>query len=315
MVRLNIKLKLTLLFLVFGIVPLMIVIPITFGKLNDMQQATLDNMGSTASQIGELIDRNLFERYGDVQAFGTNAAAKDTSNWYKAGSGNPLIASMDAYMTNYGLYKVMMVVDMEGKVAAINSTDNKGKKLPVSEIYSKSFKNEEWFQKAKNKTFLKSDVLDGTVVEQPRYEPTVLEIYKSEDGFTITFAAPIYDYSGRMIGVWANFADFSLVEDIVKDVHKEKTTSGLKDIAFAIGDEKGTILVNYDPAARAELASRDPGSIGIKSLSDLEIPAANDAINSTSGTNIEKDIGSGEKDAVAWIRQMVHLVIRALTGL
>ncbi len=96
MLRFNIRTKLTLLLLVFGLLPVLAVMPIIFNKLNEMQQTTLDDMYATANQVGELIDRNLFERYGDVQAFGTNAASKDMLNWYAQGVENPLVASMNA---------------------------------------------------------------------------------------------------------------------------------------------------------------------------------------------------------------------------
>lgn len=302
MLRLNIKLKLTVLFLVFGMLPLMVVMPIVFQKLNDMQQGRLDSMSGSAKEIGELIDRNLFERYGDVQAFGTNAAAKDAKNWYKGGDENPLIASMNAYMANYGLYKLMLVVDLEGRVAAVNSRDNKGNTLPISSLYRRSFGNEDWFKRAVKKEFLSSDVLDGTVVEQPRYETIISDVYKGEDGFTLTFAAPIYNYNGKMIGVWANFADFGLIEDIVKDVYAQKVALGLQDIAFAIGDANGTILVNYDPAARADSVNRVPREIGLKTLEEMEIPAAAKYRSQIEGTAIEKDIVSGEEDAVGWAK-------------
>lgn len=74
--KLNIRTKLVLLLVVFSALPLMAVMPIVFSRLNDMQQGHLDDMQVTAEEIGEVIDRNLFERYGDVQAFGTNAASK-----------------------------------------------------------------------------------------------------------------------------------------------------------------------------------------------------------------------------------------------
>lgn len=302
MLRLNIRSKLIMLLLVFGLVPVLAVMPIIFSKLNEMQTAKLDDMHTTAQGVGELIDRNLFERYGDVQAFGTNAASKDLHNWYKPSASNPLINSMDAYMTNYGFYKLMLVVDMEGKVAAVNSADNKGKPLPTEAIYAKNFKDASWFQKAVRKEFLKGEGVDGTVVEQPNYEPIVAESYKGEDGFTITFAAPIYDYSGKMIGVWANFADFGLVENIVKDVYEQKKATGAEHIAFAIEDEKGTALVNYDPTERAELANRDPKSIGKQTLASLDIPAAAVALKAAKGESVEKDEGSGEEDAVSWAK-------------
>jgi PAS domain S-box-containing protein len=298
MIRFNITVKLCLLFLIFGVAPLMVVMPITFEKLDEMHDTTLHDMQITAAQVGDLIDRNLFERYGDVQAFGTNSAAKDTNNWYKGGASNPLIASMDAYMTNYGLYKVMMVLDLDGRVAAINSTDNKGNKLPVSSIYAKSFKNEYWFQNAKNKNFLKSDILDGTAVQQPKYESIVSDIYQGEDGFVITFSAPIYDYSGKMIGVWVNFADFGLVEDIIKDAYKAKTDMGLKNIAFAITKEDGTALLKYDPSISAN-EKRDSTAIGVKSLTDIGVPEAKSIVDYAKGYSATQG-GSQNEYAVAW---------------
>jgi methyl-accepting chemotaxis protein len=298
--NLNIRTKLTLLFLSFGFMPFIVAMPIIFSKVNSiLEKVILDDMGDSATQIGDIIDRNLFERYGDVQAFGINSSARDVKNWYNQKSDNPLITSMNAYMTNYGLYKIMMVLDNDGKVAAVNSTDNKGNNLNSSMLYNQSFKDASWFKKAKNKEFLKSDSLDGTVVEPPHYEQAVSKVYKGEDGFTITFAAPIYNYSGEMIGVWVNFADFGLVEDIVKDAYKQKLSNGLKNIAFAISDDKGTMLVNYNPASKNE--NRDPNSVGTKSLIDLKIPAAKDSIESPQGAKQDKDVDS-EESAVSWSR-------------
>lgn len=295
----NIRTKLTLLLVVFGLLPLAAVTPIIFNKLHEMQQSTLNDMQATAAQVVELIDRNLFERYGDVQSFGTNAAAKDTDAWYKQ-STTPLVASMNAYMTNYGLYKLMMLVDMDGKVAAVNSVDNKGKPLPTGRLYGQSFKQASWFEKATKKQFVKSDVLDGTVVEQPRYEPTVSAIYTGEDGFSIPFAAPVYDYNGAMIGVWVNFADFGLVESIVQDVFAKKKAAGLGTAAFAIGDAHGLALVNYDPTEKQ--LTRDSTAIGRKTLEALNIPSASAQLKASNGTQIERDENSGEEDAVGWAK-------------
>ena len=132
----NIRTKLTLAFLAFGILPLIAVMPVVFNKLGDMQQSNLDSMRTTASVVGQMIDRNLYERYGDVQAFGTNSASKDTKNWYTGGSENNLITAMNAYMTNYTLYKLMVLVDTEGKVAAVNTVDSQGKPISTSALYS-----------------------------------------------------------------------------------------------------------------------------------------------------------------------------------
>ena len=301
--KLNIQKKLVVLLLVFGLVPVLAVMPIIFNKLNEMRQEKLSEMQVTADSIGELIDRNLFERYGDVQAFGYNSASYDKHNWYRPSGDNPLITAMNSYMTNYGFYKITLLVDLEGKVAAVNSTDNKGKVLDTSAIYARNFKDTTWFERATHKEFLQGDGLTGTVVEQPRYEAIVADSYK-EDGYTITFAAPVYDPSGKMIGVWANFADFGLIEGIVADTYKQKKENGEGTTAFAVQDAKGIALVNFDPTLQSKGEyKRDNASIGKKTLVDLNIPAAAKALTEAKGTNIEHDQNSGEDDAVSWVRE------------
>jgi methyl-accepting chemotaxis protein len=300
MAHFNIRTKLTAMLVVFGLLPLGAVMPIVFNKLNKMEQGTLNDMHITAEQISETIDRNLFERYGDVQAFGTNAASKDVTRWYEQNGQSPLIHSMNEYMTNYGLYKMMVLVDLEGKVAAVNSADNKGRSLNTSGIYAQNFKEAPWFIKAVAKDFLKSATLNGTVVEQPRYEALVHDIYKGEDGFTMTFAAPVYDYSGKMIGVWANFADFGLVESIIHTMYEQKKRAGQDSAAFAIGTDKGIALLDYDPFEKR--TARDPETIGKKTLEALGIPAATQALTKETGTDIEEDPMSHDQDAVGWTK-------------
>jgi serine phosphatase RsbU (regulator of sigma subunit) len=58
--RFKIRTQLAVLLLVFGLMPLIAVMPIVFSKLNDMQQATLENMSGTAIAISELLDRDEF---------------------------------------------------------------------------------------------------------------------------------------------------------------------------------------------------------------------------------------------------------------
>ncbi len=207
---------------------------------------------------------------------------------------------MGSYMTNYGLYKIMLLVDINGKVAAVNSVNNKGEKLDTAFYYNLNFKNEEWFKKAVNKEFLSSDALTGTVVQQPSYDANVAKAY-GEDGFTIVFAAPVYDKSGKMIGVWANYADFGLVEDIMKDYYENAKRDGHPLTAFALQDSKGTALVNFDPTLqKAEGYKRDSSVIGVKKLTDLGIPAASESLKLKSGHEIMADKNSGKEDAVGW---------------
>ena len=55
---------------------------------------------------------------------------------------------MNAYMTNYGLYRLMILVGPDGAVLAVNNVDPTGKPLDTSGIYEMNFAAATWFKKA-----------------------------------------------------------------------------------------------------------------------------------------------------------------------
>lgn len=299
--NLSIRSKLTGLLLIFGLLPLAGVLPVVFNALNDSKQSILDGRATIAATINETIDRNLFERYGDVQAFTANTAVLDQKNWRNTDEENPLIQAMNAYMTNYGLYKLMLVLDTNGHVVAVNSVDSGGKVLKTKDLYNQNFSNATWFKKAVNGEFLRSETLNGTAVDQPFYNDTVAKLY-NEDGFVIPFSAPIKNAKGEIIGVWANFADFSLVEAIVADVYgKIKGNEKTFTMAIAMEDSTGRALVNYDPTlSKSEIYHRDASKIGRVNLATLDIPEAEHALKEASGSAVIFDSNSGDEDIVAW---------------
>ena len=71
-------------------------------------------------------------------------------------------------MTNYGLYKLMLFVDTQGQVLAVNSVDPTGKPLETSGLFKLNFADAPWFRKAMAGEFLNGrNGLTGTVVLQP----------------------------------------------------------------------------------------------------------------------------------------------------
>ena len=103
-------------------------------------------------------------------------------------------------MTNYGIYRLMILVDVQGGVLAVNSIDPAGKAIDTSTVYAMNFANASWFTRAIAGDFLQGkNGLTGTVVEQPAKSPVVAAIYK-DDGFTIPFAAPVKNAAGEVVG-------------------------------------------------------------------------------------------------------------------
>lgn len=72
--------KLILGFAVLGMLPLVILALITLNSSRNISDGVAGSYGAIATGINDRIDRNLFERYGDVQAFGVNTAVLDKSS-------------------------------------------------------------------------------------------------------------------------------------------------------------------------------------------------------------------------------------------
>ena len=66
-----------------------------------------DSISSMAEGAADKIDRNLFERYGDVQAFGFNSVVDQKASWYRTDvEGNPIRQVIDQYVDTYDLYSL-----------------------------------------------------------------------------------------------------------------------------------------------------------------------------------------------------------------
>ena len=67
----------------------------------------MDRLADAAASLTDTIDRNLFERYGDVQAFGLNTVAHDPRHWRRPGAENPLVRAIDEYVA--GSWRLQLV--------------------------------------------------------------------------------------------------------------------------------------------------------------------------------------------------------------
>lgn len=246
--NLSLRTKLMAAFVGIGAIPAGILGLCTWQASNGMREDVGDNMQYRAASINDVIDRNLFERYGDVQAFGTNAVIAERESWYQPGSGrNKIAAATNRYMALYGLYELGMMVDLEGRVVAVNDKDAAGHPIDTAFLYSKSFHEEPWFQDCLAQRFLKGPGADGTMVEDVYVDADIARIYNRE-GLAIGFAAPVYDDGGTMIGVWKNYADFDLVESIVQTAFQGLLAEGRGTAEITILNAAGEIVVDYDPS-------------------------------------------------------------------
>lgn len=204
-----------------------------------------NNFGSASGNIQDLVDRNLFERYGDVQAFGYNTAAHDPANWKNPSDTNPLIVVMNNYIKAYGVYPLMLLIGPDGTLLAVNTKNTTGGAIDTAELYTRNYKDEPWFKNALDGKFLEgTNGLTGTFVGPPERYALVADMYKN-DGYAMPFSAQVHDVSGKLVGVWVNFVDMKLIEDIIGAQRKSLVNIGISDPDLMMFDKNGVQLVNY----------------------------------------------------------------------
>lgn len=102
--------------------------------LNAQGQAML----AEAVNVADKLDRTLFERYGDVQAFAFNPLAN--------GSSDEVRMAANTYTKAYGLYDLMLVSDIDGTILAANDLTYDGRSLDTSSLVGTSVTAEPWFR-------------------------------------------------------------------------------------------------------------------------------------------------------------------------
>ncbi len=213
--RSSVRAKILMLLLGFGLAPALLIAGVLKVEESEIQGQVIQQYATTANGLMDTIDRITFERYGDVQAFALNTAARDPANWRHSDAATPLVGAMNGYTTGYVIYKLMLVVSPSGEVLAANSVRPDGKPLDTRALYGRNVSDASWFKATLAGKFLQGkNGLTGTVVEGPAVNEMVGKIY-SDDGYGMVFAAPIKNARGETVAVWANFADFGFVESIL----------------------------------------------------------------------------------------------------
>lgn len=218
---------------------------------------------SSAKEIIDKIDRNLFERYGDVQAFVFNPMARVDAKY--------TTEAMNFYMTCYGCYDLMLVADLDGNVVATNTVDYQGKPIDTSDFLSKNVKNEAWFQEC-----ISGKIPPGNSYTRDVQERPDVAAITEDRGLCLEFAAPIYDSQGKITRAWLNLASFQRIVVPMLDEHKESLAKNGVTIEHQILNREGLLLSDSDPTA-----------VMNTNLIDLNLQCAKLAVDGESGFTTE----------------------------
>lgn len=222
--------------IVVGLVPLIVVGAIAYRlSQGSLAEAAGQRLQAAATETNHKIDRNLFERYGDAQAFAANPHATE--------SASETTEVMNFYMETYSIYDAMMVADVAtGQIIAVSTVDHAGEHTTgLDELIGSSVVGEEWFEA----------VTDGEIGHGESFyghlEKNEVVSHVEGDGLVLPFAAPVYDASGKVIRVWLNLASFDrVVNDIVLESEHTLAGVGIEGETVYLVDSEGLVLYSHD---------------------------------------------------------------------
>lgn len=234
--------------MVTGIIPALLISAIALKTSSHMGEDIGKSYLTMAEHVADTVDRSLFERYGDVQAFAANEVLQDKSSWYKTGSElNKIAALTNRLVSLYGIYSLCMMVDLEGNVVAVNDEDAKGNAIDTAPIYRRSYKNADWFRDTLAGHTIRGEELDGTYIQAPYADEEVRRVLGGE-GYSIGFSTLVKDASNKPIGILRNVASLGFIEEVFAKTYEHFRREKIPTADVTLIDSKGRLLVDYDPS-------------------------------------------------------------------
>ncbi|WP_020406443.1 PAS domain S-box protein [Hahella ganghwensis] len=234
------------------------------------------------------VDRNLFVRYQDPQAFVLSLGELSGKSIIPPGqSAEKLEKVLNRFVQQYHVYKHILILDVEGRLIATSTQDSKGQRMRRPDILAEDVQSTRWFQEVlEERYFQLKEGVAGTVVYGPsRYSVPYQKASGAE--FEMVFAAPIKNTSGEIIGVWANILDFSVIEDIFAENYRALSEEGFVSAELMLLDDKGRMIVDYDPVHRSVARYvRDFEILGKRNLVQQGVESARMAVAGLSGAGI-----------------------------
>ncbi|MFN8526968.1 MAG: methyl-accepting chemotaxis protein [Chloroflexota bacterium] len=234
----SVRTKLLAAFLLLGLAPLAFVSLFAYRTASgSLVQAAGARLQDIAFNAIDKLDRNLFERYGDVQAFALSDPAKSMDP-------ERVTAWMDTMMGAYTpIYKLMVVADASGRVVAVNGVDLEGNALPATaSLLGRDVGDAAWYRAA-----MAGQIGAGqSLVDDVHHDDLMADVFGRADGadLAMSFTAPIRDADGNVVGVWTNRFNWDVALTVLSDVEKQAHAGGLGSLRLALVSAEGLALAS-----------------------------------------------------------------------
>ena len=269
----SLKFRLLALTLVLGIIGVSSTLINIWSEIRTIDRGRGIVSETAAKTIADILDRNLFERYGDVQAFASSEAAI-------SGDGQKIRDFMDVMIKIYApIYDLMTVYDAKGILVAVNGGSKTGQPLQMQRFIGQSAADAEWF-----KANTSGAVKPGTSFIEDLYFDAMSGQTFSSDGAAMAFSAPIHGKNGELIGVWRNVVSW---KDVVQAVLAESANTAKSESVQQVE----TILMRQDGTTLSD-SSKETAVLKEKFLSSEAATATTTPRNFVRDTRVAGLSGS-----------------------
>ncbi|MBN8524817.1 MAG: methyl-accepting chemotaxis protein [Planctomycetes bacterium] len=254
-------------------------------------------MSTLSAKTLDGIYRNLFERHGDAQAFAMHPAAIALDR-------SALQPAIDAYMRLYGVYDLMLVTDLDGRVVAASSVSGSGADISDrTRSLQGTTLSLPWI----------AGVRDGTIrpgstdCGEPTTEP-VVAVATGGSGLSLRFTTPIMR-NGSVVGSWSNFASWERIvgsRGILRQLEGELRQLGYMNVEVTLVDRSGRVLYDGIDGGSFKRDQLDLGKLGLQAIAAMR--TASDGLASrpagdgtfATGYTAEKHRRTGIPQINAW---------------
>jgi methyl-accepting chemotaxis protein len=252
-------------FLIAGLLPLVAIGYLAYSRSRDaLISSRAHALQEEAHHLMTSIDRMLFERYGDAQAFAYHPSFR--------GSPEQIQQAANHFVRNYGCYDLILVADRDGSIIGASTVTFDGKPLDTKALLGRKVRGEPWFEDCVSGKIPPGATFCGDLAE----DRLVAEVYGGR-GLALNFAVPIRDEAGEIVGVLSNRANWGrTISRLVQDHSKTKQDLG-EPVTVNVINRQGLLL--EDPDREAVLRFN---------LAENGLQAAQRAIRGESGVTTEQ---------------------------
>lgn len=242
----RISLKAKIMWLSVGMMVVMALITLVMVRvLNGKQRAIAEgNMEVYAQGLGAAVSAQFKQRYGDIQAFASNAIMLYTD-------AVAITEVLNNYVQLYEVYDVIALFDIEGELVAANTVSPSGQKLDISHIKGVSYKDADWFKNTVNRRYSEEveKKIKGSYVEDFNLDPISSAVY-GDKRYGNSFSRAVINMDGNVVGVLTARANFRWAEEEFKNLYATIKKNGIETTELTMVNARGDVIIDYDPSIR-----------------------------------------------------------------